>query len=162
MFYPGGDAPGNLLIRHDEISIRRLKWHEKPNCPFGELPAYVQRELVTWTLCYTASGVFSWMSPEIYKIVCDYIKTPKKTNRRVWYAMDRTGWGALPFMRLPVNVQKGLMTWALCYNRNRALSLPRDIYKMICDYIKTPMKKHQPCYGNIVHCYLCNRVKGFQ
>lgn len=70
-----------------------------------------------------------------------------------WYEKPK-----LPFQELPPNVREELTTWALCYNNKRAeLGLPRELFDMVCGWVKTPMNKGSSCCCDIEHCYTCTQ-----
>lgn len=77
-----------------------------------------------------------------------------------WYEDGR------PYWKLPPNVQEELLAWALCYNRALYVEFPREIFTLVCEWIKTPMtvsllgadgEMSKICYCLTEHCYVCTR-----
>lgn len=54
------------------------------------------------------------------------------------------------FNDLPLNVKKELFTWAVCSKR---LRLPKDIFRKVCDFIKTPLDNTY-CWCNVLRYVL--------
>ena len=86
-----------------------------------------------------------------YTYICHNCVIYRSNDELVWTMEDVDDEWCKGTIDLPDNVQEELVVWTIICNRK---AIPKDIFQMICGWIKTPIKPMLWC--TTVHCYKCS------